>query len=328
MAHADSTPQGASSRPGRGTASPGRHTTATVGGCGAVAIDHVLFLERGLDHGKAKVLREELVHGGNIATALCAVTALGGAGRWVGYLPDGSAREDLLERGLDLSLATPTATSPIQSTILVDPAGSRFIAYSDDTLLGADPSGSDDVLDGLDVLLLDAYAGTSAGLALLDAAHHRGIATVADVEHLQTSDARSLMDRVQHLVVSFEFARTAVAADSPEAAVAALWNADRNAVVVTDGDRGAWFRTRDESGHVPAFQVPVVDTNGCGDVFHGVYALRIAEGRTVEDAVIHAAAGAAVAATAAGGRGHLPTQDDLAALLATRASRTARDLTT
>lgn len=102
---------------------------ATVAGCGAVSLDDILFLDRGWDSGKGRVLRRETVHGGNIATALMAVRSLGGNARWLGYLPSGEAggsvRLDFLSHGIDLDFATPTAAEPIRSTILVDPDGER-----------------------------------------------------------------------------------------------------------------------------------------------------------------------------------------------------------
>ena len=55
----------------------------------------------------------------------------------------------------------------------------------------------------------------------------------------------------------------------------------RSAVVVTDGTNGVVVREPRAPGrvfHQPAFRVETVDTNGCGDVFHGCYAARAVRG--------------------------------------------------
>ena len=66
--------------------------------------------------------------------------------------------------------------------------------------------------------------------------------------------------------------------DDPAEAVLGLMSGDRKVAVVTAGDEGCWYCDGGESRHVPAFTVDVVDTTGCGDVFHGVYAAALAEG--------------------------------------------------
>ena len=45
--------------------------------------------------------------------------------------------------------------------------------------------------------------------------------------------------------------------------------------MVTCGEDGCWFHAQGWllPRHHPAFKVEVVDTTGCGDVFHGAYAL-------------------------------------------------------
>jgi sugar/nucleoside kinase (ribokinase family) len=48
---------------------------------------------------------------------------------------------------------------------------------------------------------------------------------------------------------------------------------------VTQGERGVvWIEVGEPSGlrHLPAFDVPVVDTLAAGDVFHGAFALELA----------------------------------------------------
>jgi sulfofructose kinase len=74
----------------------------------------------------------------------------------------------------------------------------------------------------------------------------------------------------------------------------------------------------DDSGpsHQPAFAVEVIDTTGAGDVFHGAYALALAEGRGVESAMRFASGVAALKCTHHGGRAGIPTRQEVDAFLA------------
>jgi sugar/nucleoside kinase (ribokinase family) len=71
-------------------------------------------------------------------------------------------------------------------------------------------------------------------------------------------------------------------------------------VVVTREARGALVVTADEAIAVPAFDVAVVDTTGCGDAFSAGFLRGIALGRTPRDAAV---LGCAVAALVARGLG-------------------------
>lgn len=77
-------------------------------------------------------------------------------------------------------------------------------------------------------------------------------------------------------------------------------------IAVTDGANGVWFTEGDGIGHVPAFPVEVVDTLGAGDVWHGVFALRLAEGAGERAAIAFANAAAALKCRAFGGTSACP----------------------
>jgi sulfofructose kinase len=61
-----------------------------------------------------------------------------------------------------------------------------------------------------------------------------------------------------------------------------------------------------------------VDTLGAGDVWHGAFALALAEGRPEPAAVRFASAAAALKVQRAGGRAGAPTRGELEAFLATQ----------
>jgi sugar/nucleoside kinase (ribokinase family) len=59
----------------------------------------------------------------------------------------------------------------------------------------------------------------------------------------------------------------------------------------------------------------VVDTTGCGDVFHGAYAAALAEGLDPAARVRLASATAALKATRSGGQAGIPVRDTVEAFL-------------
>ena len=91
----------------------------------------------------------------------------------------------------------------------------------------------------------------------------------------------------------------------------ALLAAGCGTVVVTLGGDGAAIHTRDETVHVRAFDVDVVDTTGAGDAFNGALACRLAAGDELPRAVRWAAAAGALATTV---RGAVPAQPTAAAI--------------
>ena len=49
-------------------------------------------------------------------------------------------------------------------------------------------------------------------------------------------------------------------------------------LVVTEGILGSWALTPQGVIHQKAFPVEAIDTTGCGDAFHGAYAVGLLEG--------------------------------------------------
>lgn len=287
-------------------------------GFGAASIDDIVYVDQGLEAGKGRVVRREKDYGGNIATALVAVARLGGRAGFIGWLsdqPDATTTE-LDRHGVDTSFAPrrPDA-SPVRSTIIVAPNGERFIAFDDDVPHGTADTLADDVLAPARVLLIDGYAVKSA--AVVERARALGLAVVADIERSLGPATQRLMDLSDHLVLPFGFARLFTGDGDVAVMLSRLWSQGRSAVVLTDGDRGAYVRQKGDNvlWHVPAHVVTPVDTTGAGDCFHGAYAVALADGQSPLDCVLFATAASAIAVTGPGGRRALPDRQQCLALM-------------
>ena len=87
---------------------------------------------------------------------------------------------------------------------------------------------------------------------------------------------------------------------------------------VTEGSSGTRWLDNGKLKHVPAFKVQTVDTLGAGDVFHGVFALSLAEGHLENNALIRASAAAALHCSRLGGRKTIPIRKEIETLISKR----------
>ena len=299
--------------------------TWDVLGIGAVAVDDLVYVDGyPPPDTKVPIIEERREGGGLAATALVTVARLGGRAAYLGVLGDDSlsrfAITELERAGVDCSrVRRRTDARPIHSVIIVDRrTGQRTLFYS---LAGvADPEAADitpEVIGACRVLLVDSSVAIAA-LRAVDLAHRAGVPVVADLEDPDSVGVPELVGEVDHLIVGLDFARGLTGTGSPEEMLHALWLPSHAACVVTAGDRGCWYLARETGGevqHRPARRVRVVDTNGCGDVFHGAYAARIARGDTVASAIAVATIAAAQKATQPGGRRGIPDWPTVVRLL-------------
>ena len=102
-----------------------------------------------------------------------------------------------------------------------------------------------------------------------------------------------------------------------EVAADALLARGVGACIITLGDKGALYRDRTRSVHVPVISAgAVVETTGAGDAFNGGFAVALAEGRDVVDAVRFGCATAGISVTRPGTAPAMPTRAEIEALLA------------
>ena len=102
-----------------------------------------------------------------------------------------------------------------------------------------------------------------------------------------------------------------------EKAADALMARGVGAVIVTLGSKGALYRDRTRSVHVPVISAgPVVETTGAGDAFNGGFAVALSEGKDVVEAVRFGCATAGISVTRAGAAPAMPSRAEIDTLLA------------
>ena len=84
--------------------------------------------------------------------------------------------------------------------------------------------------------------------------------------------------------------------------------------------RGALLVGEEQKEFIPAFEVTPVDTTAAGDAFVGGFAVALAEGRSLADAVRWGSAAGALATTKLGAQPSLPARRAVEALIAQRST--------
>ena len=292
---------------------------------GAVAIDQLVYVDAyPPPNTKSHVLRSEQQCGGLSATALVAAARLGARCAYAGMLSDDEpsrfVKDAMSHDGIDLAhVAYQDSAGPGRSVIIVGERGhTRNIFPEHPKFSGAHPSLPDaDVICTTRVLHVD-HLGVDGMLRAAHIAREAGIPVVSDVERDDSPRFAKLLALVDHVVMSEEFAAELFGITDARDAVLRLWSPTRAAVAVTSGEAGCYFT--DDGRHVahqPAFNVTVVDTTGCGDVFHGAYCAALAEGMPLAARIRLASAAAALKATKQGAQAGAPTRAQVEKMLTT-----------
>lgn len=101
-----------------------------------------------------------------------------------------------------------------------------------------------------------------------------------------------------------------------EKAADALMDRGVGAAIITLGERGALYRDRSRSVHVPVYRAgKVVETTGAGDAFNGGFAVALAEGKDPVEAVRFGCATASISVTRPGTAPSMPTRTEIEALM-------------
>jgi sugar/nucleoside kinase (ribokinase family) len=266
------------------------------------------------------------VNGGCAANAAVAVARLGGHAALAGPL-GGPAGEDtsgdrvlaaLAREGVDCSgckridgLATAI------SAILIDSSGDRMIAtYRDERIARTLPDDPAGLVAAADAVLADnRYPDFVRPVCA--AARARGMTVVLDGDKPTAIDD-DLFKIATHVVFSAECLHATTGLDDLGAALRRMASATDAFLAVTTGPGDVLWLDGATLRRSPVFPVKAVDTLGAGDVFHGGFALALAEGRDVPYALRFAAASAALKCARSGGSAAAPTRAEVEAFLAER----------
>ena len=259
------------------------------------------------------------VGGGPAATAAVAVSRLGGQAVLAARVGDdaiaGIVAEELQREAVDCRYVRrhqDVRTS--LSAVLLDAHGERMIVNFSDSRMPADPAWLPDPLAIQAQAVLVDTRWPEGALHALQRARQCGLPGILDADQPVPSDGE-LLRAASH--VAFSAAGLAQYCSESDASTAIAEVSRKLGVwcCVTVGEQGAIIGKGGAVTRLPAFRVPVLDTLGAGDVWHGAFALALAEGVTEDVACRFASAAAALKVQRAGGRNGAPTRNEVDAFL-------------
>ncbi len=245
-------------------------------------------------------------------------------------------RAALDRHGLDGRYVTQTAAASTGiANILVEPDGTNriiVVAGANGTLGAEEVEAAQAVFRGAKILLLQLETPLESAIAAARLARAAGVKvllTPAPVpsEPLPPELLRQIDILLPNEVEIFQMARMSPpAVEESQLGYSQLLEATParhllsqgvGAVLVTLGGRGAaYFQANQAPLHMAGFKVEVVDTTAAGDAFTGALATALAQGWPIAQAIRQANAGGALACTRPGSGASLPTQAEIAALVA------------
>ena len=260
------------------------------------------------------------VGGGPASTGAAAIVRLGGQARLlarVGRDSVGDAiRDGLLRDGVGIEgVRQIDGARSAWSAVAVEPGGERAILNTPGAGLDVAPDWiTSEALAGAEALLVDMGWPRGAEQAL-HLARAVGCPSVLDADLGPDPAASRLFGLADHVLFSADALRHHAGTDGADGLHRLRPAAPHAVLGVTLGADGFLWLDGVATRHSPAPAVEVVDTLGAGDVFHGAYALALAEGRTVEGAARFANAAAALKCTRFGGRAGIPSRFEVDWLL-------------
>jgi sugar/nucleoside kinase (ribokinase family) len=260
--------------------------------------------------------------GGLVGTALVAVSRLGGRAACAGALGFSEMAERavraLEDEGVDTKLLVRTQGSEPCISVVLSVAGGQRTIFSSQAGVGfpsPDTWPDPDWSQNTKVLLIDHVSG-KIGIEAARIAAEKGVKVVLDAERV-TENTEEALQCTDYIVVPRDFASLYTGRTKLVDMLQGLRKASHQVVIITCGSDGCSILTPDDCLQMGCYPVDAIDTTGCGDVFHGAYALMVAKGRSVFDSARFASAAAALSTTELGGRKGIPTLERVLQLVQT-----------
>jgi sulfofructose kinase len=268
---------------------------------------------------KMRIEKQEILCGGQTATAMCACAQLGLRAKYVGVTGTDDngrrVRRELARRGIDLSDVIIRDAQNQFAIILVDETtGDRIVLWDrDEKLLMREREIPAESIASTRVLHVD-DVDQGAAIRAASIAREIGIPVTSDIDRI-TDRTAELVAAVSIPIFAEHVPPQITGESDPERALRKLRETHDGLLCITLGDRGALALDSDTAHYAPAFRVNALDTTGAGDVFRAGFICALLQGLPAGDILRFANAAAAVSCTRLGALGGIPALDEVAQLL-------------
>ena len=296
-------------------------------GIGACAVDFLgIVSEFPRPDTKSQMRRLIRQGGGPAATALVALSRLGASVSYLGKLGSDElsrfALDDFIKEGVDVShVIKEEGTGPHFAFVVADEkSGQRTIWWTDEQVCEVKPDEINrECITSAKFLLVDEYQ-FEAALEAARLAKPGKVQVVLDAERPNRQGIEKIIQLTDILIVPEEFASGFSRSNELESSAQSLLNLGPSVVIITQGKEGSFCKTANSSFHQSAFQVEVVDTTGCGDVFHGAFIYGMLQGWPLKAVAEFASAVSALKCRKLGGRSGIPNLKEVRKFLFERGS--------
>ena len=297
-------------------------------GLGFCSNDHLAILPFIPMDTKVKMVSHAIMGGGPAANSTAGAAALGLSAAFVGTVGDDADGRmilaDFARQNVDTSMVRVRtgATSAIAYLWIEEKTGARSCAWTREGLdeLAADEIDAEAVA-AAKVLHLDGHNAAGA-IAAAKVAREAGVLVNYDAG-THRDGMHELLELADLLICSEEFILKLTGLADAEEAVRQVWAKYRPKVCgATMGARGSMCFDGRDFVRCPAFRVEkVVDTTGCGDLFHTGFAVRWLETHDLMECQRFAAAVSAVKCRGLSGRPpSAPTRAEVERFLSERSN--------
>ena len=292
-------------------------------GIGFCSNDHLAVLPFIPMDTKVRMLSHRIMGGGPAANSTAGAASLGLSAAFVGTVGDDADGDMILRdfraQGVDTSMVKvrPGATSAIAYLWIEEKTGNRSCAW---TREGLDELTADEInpeaIASAKVLHVDGHNAAGA-IAAAKVAREAGVLVNYDAG-THRDGMEELLGLADLMICSEEFILKLTGLKDAEEAVRQVWAKYRPKVCgATMGVRGSMAFNGKEFVRCPAFKVEkVVDTTGCGDLFHTGFAIRYLETQDLMECQRFGAAVSAIKCRGLSGRPpSAPTRAEVEAFL-------------
>jgi sugar/nucleoside kinase (ribokinase family) len=292
-----------------------------VVGVGLNATDTLISLPAYPERGaKLEYTDLSILPGGQVATTMIACQTWGLSTRYVGKLGDDDAarlhREAFQRAGVDAQLIIVPGSISSQSLILVDALGERTVLCRRDEQMTLRPEEiRREWVINARLLHVDGH-DTAAATQAARWAREADIVTVADLDEVYPA-VEDLIANIDYLIVNRDFPHRLTGEPDLEKALRKMQQRyGSRLAAATLGCDGvlAWDGSR--LVHRPAYDMPVVDTTGAGDIFRAGFIYGLLHGWPVERQLDFSCAAAGLNCTAQGARGGIGPAKQIKDLMA------------
>ena len=258
---------------------------------------------------RMEISQLEIQGGGEVSTAMIALSRLGISTAFIGKIGDDDLgvfiRGEFDREAVNTShlIIEKNVKSLFAFCVVDESSGKRTIFWHRETSPLKPGELDKDFITSVHILHLDEYEPVAA-LTAARWAREAGIKVVLDIDNYST-EIEALIKTTDIVIGSKSLVRYFDSRDYFQVAEE-LSLLGPDFVVITLGEKGCYCKSNDGSFIQPGFRVEVVDTTGAGDAFHGAFIYGILRKWSFEQIADFSNAVAAINCTKLGGCSGLP----------------------